>query len=778
MRIHLILALVVFAGGWGQAQVPSMFNAQVERPGTVYAMAWQANGQVIVGGSFERVNGVPRNNLARLNADGSLDDAWNPDANATVKAIAVSGTNIIVGGLFTNVGGQVRYRVASLNYQNGQALPSTWAQGANGEVRSLAIYGSAVYAGGVFTQIAGVGRARLARLDLGGVAHAAFTNGANDAVNALVMLTSNLLVGGDFSQIGGQARSYLHKVSGWSGSAMSWNGRPDLPVSALAFSGSYLFAGGGFLSISSTNRPLVARLDDTTGHLLTSWNAGMTFPGLVSALAISGDSLLLAGSFTNVGAAARQGFAKVSLVSGAESTSWSNGPDDDIKAMVVSGTNVLIGGSFSTFGPAWASGITRLLTNGTRDVTFTARVCDPGIVYCINTQFDGRILIGGTFASVDGVERPGSARFFTDGSLDASWLSRADGSVKMILPYGTNIYLAGTFSSLDGRDCYGVGKVSGQDGLLLAGWTNRIKGLVSGIAADGTHLYAGGQITNINGQTFRYLARFLHAGHRVDTSWAPVCSNSIFALAADGTHLYVGGAMRYLNGGVTNLARITLATGVADLTWRPAPNDWVQILACDVSNVYAAGYFNQIGGLSMDRLARVRKVGAGVVDAAWDPSPQGGSLYALHLDGEWVYAGGSFTSIGGESFPYLGRVAVQSGDADSSWMPAPDASVYAVHASGVNVLAGGMFNNIGGMRRLALAHLEPFAVLGLSVSNRIPVLTWRGGSNRTFAVDFIGDATYPYVQVTNGLSGDGEIQRLVDAGRFNYPRLFYRVWME
>ncbi len=42
-------------------------------PGQVQAITVQTDGKVIVGGSFHRVNGTPHYCLARLNADGSLD---------------------------------------------------------------------------------------------------------------------------------------------------------------------------------------------------------------------------------------------------------------------------------------------------------------------------------------------------------------------------------------------------------------------------------------------------------------------------------------------------------------------------------------------------------------------------------------------------------------------------------------------------------------------------------------------------------------------------------
>ncbi len=81
--------------------------------GTVQAIARQSDGKLIIGGSFSLVDGVPRQNIARLNADGTLDSTWNPGANSGVFALAVDGNdNVYVGGFFTTLGGQGRNCIA------------------------------------------------------------------------------------------------------------------------------------------------------------------------------------------------------------------------------------------------------------------------------------------------------------------------------------------------------------------------------------------------------------------------------------------------------------------------------------------------------------------------------------------------------------------------------------------------------------------------------------------------------------------------------------------
>jgi len=59
--------------------------------GGVDALAVQPDGKVIIGGWFTTVQGLARAGIARLNADGSGDSSFNPDAGigGYVSAIAL-----------------------------------------------------------------------------------------------------------------------------------------------------------------------------------------------------------------------------------------------------------------------------------------------------------------------------------------------------------------------------------------------------------------------------------------------------------------------------------------------------------------------------------------------------------------------------------------------------------------------------------------------------------------------------------------------------------------
>ena len=71
----------------------------------VSAIAVQSDNKILIGGTFTMTNSTARNHIARLNADGSLDTAFNPDVNKEVDAIAFQPNGKIVIGKFTTVSG-------------------------------------------------------------------------------------------------------------------------------------------------------------------------------------------------------------------------------------------------------------------------------------------------------------------------------------------------------------------------------------------------------------------------------------------------------------------------------------------------------------------------------------------------------------------------------------------------------------------------------------------------------------------------------------------------
>src|SRR5262245_56168645 len=75
----------------------TMFDAGTFTNGLVLASAFQSDGKLLIAGQFTRVNGVPRNGLARLNTDGTLDKSF------TIG----TGSDLGVGGVLVQPDGKI-----------------------------------------------------------------------------------------------------------------------------------------------------------------------------------------------------------------------------------------------------------------------------------------------------------------------------------------------------------------------------------------------------------------------------------------------------------------------------------------------------------------------------------------------------------------------------------------------------------------------------------------------------------------------------------------------
>ena len=189
LRFFAVTALVTGGAHFVRGQ-SALDGFDPNANGTVRVVVVQPDGKILIGGDFTTLspNGgaaVFRKHIARLNPDGTLDTAFDPTANAAVYAIALQADGkILVGGDFNknegiSIGGQMRNRIARLDATTGAA--DSFDPNANDSVRSIAVQADGkILAAGFFNganSIGGQTRNRIARLDA--------TTGAADSFDPL-----------------------------------------------------------------------------------------------------------------------------------------------------------------------------------------------------------------------------------------------------------------------------------------------------------------------------------------------------------------------------------------------------------------------------------------------------------------------------------------------------------------------------------------------------------------------------------------------------------------
>ena len=376
-----------------------MFNVNASTNNIVNGIAVQPDGKIVIAGAFTMVNGEPRNRIARLNPNGTLDpDFTLVNLNDNVFAIALqTDGKILLGGTFTEVS--------------------------------------------IAGESATIMRNHIVRLNTNGTLDEDFNpnvvNEADDAnvsALALQMIDGNehILIGGDFTTIGTDpvttTRNSIARLNPNGSVDMSFvPPNPNAQVLSIDIdSNNRVFIAGSFTAVNDgTNditRNNIARLDVNGGLDSTFDSPALTFlgsDGFVFSLVVqSDDKPLIGGLISNVGGVTRGGIVRFDT---------SGSVDDDFNVPLLAGElfreirsialqadgKILLGGDFLDIGGSNVlSNLARVNPDGSLDTSFSSSATGTGadVAAIVIQPLDNNIIIGGDFVSVNGEPRANIAR--------------------------------------------------------------------------------------------------------------------------------------------------------------------------------------------------------------------------------------------------------------------------------------------------------------------------------------------------------------------------------
>ena len=334
---------------------------------TVYTIATQSDGKILVGGVFTAYDSVNYQFIARLNTDYTYDadfvigTGFDSGLHTIVQQ---SDGKILVGGYFTAYNGTASNAIIRLDASGSIDPTFNIGTGINGTVRAIAIQTDGkILVGGEFDTYNDTARPYLVRLDASGSLDTTFNTGtgfewhSKETVNAIVIQPDGkILVGGEFGNYDGIDRS-------WNILRLNADGSVDAG-----------FDGSG--------------LDQRTNTLALQ----------------SDGKIIVGGNFNSRGMDAYNYIIRLNTDGSTDATFDINtGFDGEVYTITIqSDGKIVVGGGFSTYAGEGSSYIVRLNSNGMVDGIWTHApelIIFNNPVRAITFRENGNILVGGAFTA-------------------------------------------------------------------------------------------------------------------------------------------------------------------------------------------------------------------------------------------------------------------------------------------------------------------------------------------------------------------------------------------
>ena len=379
--------------------------------GTVRTIKIQSDGKILVGGDFIGYDGTPSIFIIRLNSDGSIDDTFDIGSGFSwiVRTIDIqSDGKILVGGQFATYDGTSSNYIIRLNSDG--SIDNTF--------------------------------------DIGG--------GFNSSVYTIqIQIDGKILVGGTFIGYDGTPSSGIIRLNS-DGSIdntfVIGNGFDNWVNTIQVQSDGKILAGGAFTSYSGTVSNYIIRLN-SDGSIDNTFEIGDGFDGVVNTIVLQSDEkILVGGDFSNYDSITSKRIIRLNSDGSIDNTfEIGDGFDTAVYTIQIqSDGKILVGGGFTDYDGIPSNRIIRLNSDGSIDNTFVNGNGFDDIVYTIEIQTDGKILVGGGFSEYDTAPSSRIIRLNSDGSIDNTFVigTGFDISVNTIqIQPDEKILVGGAFSS-------------------------------------------------------------------------------------------------------------------------------------------------------------------------------------------------------------------------------------------------------------------------------------------------------------------------------------------
>ena len=689
----------------------STFNASVtEGTGYVSKTVVQPDGKIIAVGYFQRVNGIRKSSITRLNADGTLDTSFitgtgiTQQASFPVVALQPDG-KILIGGVYI-YNGQAINALARLNSDG--SLDSTF--NAWGGIFSLndilVLPNGKILICGNFP-----GRSGVIRLNSNGTYDAEIDLVGGDVETIALAPDGKIVVGGNFYQPRNNVARFnadltldttFNPTTGSNGYSVN---------KVIVQPNGKILAAGDFLTFNGVATEGLIRLNDN-GSVDTTFDFTNETPRFlrVTSIALQSDGRILADYNYTYNTYQYSIDVRRFNPDGTTDTTFNTNTDNNLYAFdlnILPDGSILVGGSFFQINNQQHLRLVKLNSNGSLVNSFNPAFSSVGTIYAIEKQPDGKTLIAGNFFYVNGVTKNLIARLNPDGSLDNSFTTSPElgGTIYDIVvqPNG-KIIIGGIFGGSEHFPAFGLARLN-SDGSYDADLNNNSNFRMNAAYAltpqsDGKIL-VGGEIYTRTVNPPPVIFR-LNTDGSLDSSFnaATRTNNSTIVrdiLVQPTGKIVIGGSFNpQTNFQRQNIARLN-ADGTLDSVFSSTIQQDIYSLAQQSDNkVYAGGF------------GFYRYSSEGIPDSTYNTaSITNRTVYdiAIQSNGKILIGGYSNSPVN----PIV-RIN-DNGTIDSTFNANTPGTIYALNSqSDGKTLVGGAFLDFNGTEKLSIVRLQNSAI--------------------------------------------------------------------
>lgn len=569
-------------------------------------------------------------------------------------------------------------------------------------------------------------------------------------------------IAGGFSKVGNQKRNNLAHIFKNGDIDPNWDPNASWEVKCIVKDSNYFFIGGNFINIDGQTIKYLAKLD-INGKIDKNFNSTIInqYNNAISTISVSESNLYISGNFSEIAGKKISGVAKLNKYNGDLDTNWIvtfNGINHnyDINAIKVINKDIYIGGRFDTVNGLYRSGLVKVNdSNGSVDLTWNPNLeAFDNFSYVSSLEMNNNYLyVIGRFNNIGGLNSSSVARFsLFDGKIDTVWKPDTNCTALKIIFDSNDIF--GLFSfekslNYNGEKLVKLNSLNGQFESFLEINSDKYSSYGLSSSIQGDDIYIGGSFFSFGGQPRLGIARINKSDGSLDTLWNPDPDKYIGKIAICGNDIYVLGQFgKIRDQQISKSAKIDNIIGDADPNWDLMlkfnnSTGYISEIVQDGDYLYFGGHFNSIRGQSKNSLARLN-LKNGIIDPVWSPDVSNNdtsySAYKFIIDSTDIYVEGNYYTYDGnykKNHIKLSKINKISGQQDKSWDAkiVDNGSYSRIYKSKIYkdyLYLIGNYQKIGDQENIGLMRINK--INGIVDTSFNKINKYRSGSSSTFDI--------------------------------------------